>query len=64
MRATKQSMKLVRGMSIEQATDYLQAKEGQLRLRDTEQGYSKGISQFIDEKAYRPGLGNYLRERD
>jgi trans-feruloyl-CoA hydratase/vanillin synthase len=64
LRATKQAIKLVRGMTIEQASDYLMAKEGQLRLRDTEGGYSRGIKQFIDDKSFRPGLGAYDRTHD
>jgi trans-feruloyl-CoA hydratase/vanillin synthase len=62
LRAAKQSMKLVRGMTMEQAWDYLMAKSAQLRLRDQEDSYSKGIKQFIDEKSYRPGLGPYDRK--
>jgi trans-feruloyl-CoA hydratase/vanillin synthase len=62
LRAVKQSMKLVRGMSMDQASDYLMAKSAQLRYRDQEDGYSKGIKQFVDDKSYRPGLGPYSRK--
>jgi trans-feruloyl-CoA hydratase/vanillin synthase len=55
-------MKLVRGMSMDQASDYLMAKSAQLRYRDQEDGYSKGIKQFVDDKSYRPGLGPYSRK--
>ena len=29
---------------------------------DPEQGRAKGLGQFLDEKSFRPGLGNYRRE--
>jgi feruloyl-CoA hydratase/lyase len=61
LRATKQAVKAVRDMSVDQAHEYLMAKTGQLAYRDAEKGYATGIKQFIDDKAYRPGLGPYSR---
>lgn len=61
-RATKQAVKTVRGMSVDQAHEYLMAKTGQLAFRDKENGYAQGIKQFIDDKTFRPGLGAYNRE--
>ncbi|MNV75032.1 Hydroxycinnamoyl-CoA hydratase-lyase [compost metagenome] len=29
---------------------------------DPERGRQKGMSQFLDEKSYRPGLGGYRRD--
>jgi trans-feruloyl-CoA hydratase/vanillin synthase len=60
-RATKQAMKAVRDMTIDQAHEYLMAKTGQLAFRDKENGYATGIKQFIDDKTYRPGLQAYAR---
>jgi trans-feruloyl-CoA hydratase/vanillin synthase len=37
------------------------AKSNELRARDTENGYSQGIKQFIDDKTFKPGLGAYKR---
>ena len=37
------------------------AKSNELKARDKEDGYSKGIKQFIDDKTYKPGLGAYKR---
>jgi trans-feruloyl-CoA hydratase/vanillin synthase len=62
LRATKQAVKAVREMSMDQAHEYLMVKGDQLALRDREGGYKKGIQQFIDQKAYRPGLGPYQRD--
>jgi len=53
-RATKQAVKAVRDMSVDQAHEYLMAKTGQLAYRDKENGYTTGIKQFIDDKSYLP----------
>jgi feruloyl-CoA hydratase/lyase len=60
-RATKQAVKAVRDMTVDQAHEYLMAKTGQLAFRDKENGYATGIKQFIDDKTYRPGLQPYSR---
>ena len=62
LRATKQAVKTVRDMSMDQAHEYLMAKAGQLAFRDKENGYATGIKQFIDDKSYRPGLQPYARQ--
>ena len=62
LRATKQAVKTVRDMSMDQAHEYLMAKAGQLAYRDKENGYATGIKQFIDDKSYRPGLQPYARQ--
>ena len=48
-------------MASDQALDYLGAKYAELKFRDKENGYAKGIKQFIDEKTYRPGFDSYNR---
>lgn len=63
VRATKQAIKATREMTVEQAHEYLIAKNGQLSHRDSEGGYSQGIAQFIDGKKYRPGLEPYPRAK-
>ena len=50
-------------MDWEQAWDYLAAKNDQIRQWDPENAREKGISQFIDDKAYKPGLGPYQRKK-
>jgi trans-feruloyl-CoA hydratase/vanillin synthase len=61
VRATKNAVKNVRSVPHEQAADYLQAKSQELRFVDREGGREKGMSQFLDDKSYRPGLGPYAR---
>jgi trans-feruloyl-CoA hydratase/vanillin synthase len=62
VRATKQAIKAVRNIPEAQAVDYLAAKSIELRALDKEKGRDKGMSQFLDEKSYRPGHGPYRRE--
>ena len=61
LRGTKQALKNVRHMSMDQAADYLSAKFLEVRSSDAEQGYVKGIQQFVDDKTYRPGFTPYNR---
>ena len=61
LKATKIAVKNVRVVPHEQAADYLQAKSQEMRFQDKEGGRSQGLSQFLDEKSYRPGYGPYAR---
>ncbi|RGE18951.1 p-hydroxycinnamoyl CoA hydratase/lyase [Leucobacter sp. wl10] len=61
VRATKEALRHSATMNYEQATDYLAAKSAQLSARDPEQGRKKGLSQFLDTKEFKPGLGAYRR---
>jgi len=57
VQSTKEAIRMVRTMSVDQAYDYLQAKSEQLRWRDRDSNMrDQGIKDFIDEKKYRPGL--------
>lgn len=62
VRFTKEGVRAVRGMSEAQAADYLAAKSDALRFRDQEKGREEAMKQFLDEKKFRPGLGNYVRD--
>jgi trans-feruloyl-CoA hydratase/vanillin synthase len=62
LRAAKEVYKTARTMDYWQAEEYMAAKATALRATDTENGREKGIRQFLDEKRYRPGLGEYIRE--
>ena len=64
IRTTKQAVKLVPTMGDEAALDYLNAKSLELRFVDREGGREQGLKQFLDDKAYRPGLGGYHRPSD
>jgi trans-feruloyl-CoA hydratase/vanillin synthase len=59
LRYTKDAVRSVRGMSAEQARDYLGAKQDSLHRHDKEIADKVGMKQFLDEKTYRPGLGPY-----
>jgi trans-feruloyl-CoA hydratase/vanillin synthase len=61
LRACKTAYHHVREMSWDTAADYLAAKSDQTKFRDPEEGDKKGMSQFLDEKSFRPGLGAYKR---
>ena len=54
---TKQAIRAVRDMNMEQAYEYLGAKSMALRAADPEQTRARGMREFLDEKKYRPGLG-------
>lgn len=64
LRTIKESLRLIRGMSVDQAADYLLAKEREMRFMDPESGRSKAMKQFLDDKTYRPGMGEYSRDGD
>ncbi len=59
LRFTKEAIRSVRGMTAEQARDYLAAKQGSLARNDKEVSDKVGMKQFLDEKTYRPGLEPY-----
>ncbi len=61
LRATKEVIKGVRDMSVDQAYDYIAAKQEQARFRDAEGTRARGMSEFLDTKTYRPGLGPVKR---
>ncbi len=58
---TKEALRSVRGLSKEQALDYLDAKHDALKLNDPEKGREKALKQFLDEKTFKPGLGEFKR---
>jgi len=60
-KSVKEVMHHIRGMDVEQATDYLRAKEMEMRFMDREGGRAQGMKQFLDDKTYRPGLETYKR---
>ena len=63
LRHAKLAYRHARGMDWEAAEDYLAAKSAESTATDPERGRSKGLSQFLDDKSYRPGLGAYRREQ-
>jgi trans-feruloyl-CoA hydratase/vanillin synthase len=63
LRAAKHAYRRVRYMSWDDAEDYLMSKMDQVRFVDDEHGRDKGLTQFLDEKSYKPGLSAYKRDR-
>jgi trans-feruloyl-CoA hydratase/vanillin synthase len=56
LKATKDAIKTVRTMPVDQAYEYLEAKSEQMRFRDKENTRSRGMEEFLDKKTYRPGF--------
>ena len=61
LKAAKEVYKYCRNMDYNQAEDYMAAKGTALRLTDPEKGRETGMKQFLDDKTYRPGFGEYNR---
>ncbi len=67
LRATKHAIRATQDMSWRAASDYLNAKMAEIKIRDAARGhdaYAEGIRQFIDEKAYRPVFSPYVGAAD
>jgi trans-feruloyl-CoA hydratase/vanillin synthase len=60
---TKEGIRAVRFMNEPQAADYLNAKSDALKHNDKENSRQQGMKQFLDDKTYRPGLGNFKRQK-
>jgi feruloyl-CoA hydratase/lyase len=63
LRQAKVAFKYVDEMSWDESAEYLMAKIDQLQIVDPEKGRAKGMTQFLDQKTYRPGLGEYKRDK-
>jgi trans-feruloyl-CoA hydratase/vanillin synthase len=48
-------------MTQEQAIDYLNAKSDALQFIDPEKGRAKAMKMFLDDKSFKPGLGDFKR---
>jgi feruloyl-CoA hydratase/lyase len=57
VRFTKDAIRAVRRMGVEEAQDYLAMKGIACKATDAIPGRDEGMRQFLDEKTYRPGLG-------
>jgi feruloyl-CoA hydratase/lyase len=62
LRTAKHAYRRILEMNWDNAEDYLFAKIDQSRFLDPEKGRDRGMSQFLDEKSYRPGLQTYRRD--
>lgn len=62
LKATKDAVRRVAEMTYDNAEDYLIGAQEASNSYDNE-GRKEGIRQFIDDKAYKPGLATYTRSK-
>ena len=63
LKATKDAVRHVREMTYGNAEDYLIRAQEALNWHDGSEGRLEGIKQFLDEKSYKPGLGEYDKSK-
>jgi feruloyl-CoA hydratase/lyase len=63
LKATKDAVRRVREMTYDNAEDYLIRAQEALNWHDKTDGRHQGMRQFLDEKSYKPGLGEYDKSR-
>jgi trans-feruloyl-CoA hydratase/vanillin synthase len=61
VRYSKEAVRSVRGMTMEQAVDYLNSKSDALKHIDPEKSREKAMKMFLDDKSFKPGLGDFKR---
>ncbi|MDO8597068.1 MAG: p-hydroxycinnamoyl CoA hydratase/lyase, partial [Sulfuricaulis sp.] len=59
--AIKLTYRRVKEMNWDVAEEYLYAKAGDTYASDPERGKEKGMTQFLDDKSFKPGIENYKR---
>ena len=64
LRQARMAYKFSREMDWELAAEYLTAKGDQTTFVDPEKGRDEGLTQFLDEKTFKPGHGHYSRPSD
>lgn len=62
LEAAKTGFKRARSMEWETSEEYLYAKLDQSIANDPEHGREQGMTQFLDDKTFKPGLGAYKRD--
>ncbi len=62
LEAAKTGFKRARSMEWEVSEEYLYAKLDQSIANDPDHGRASGMSQFLDEKSFKPGLGAYKHD--
>ena len=63
LKATKDAVRRVREMTYGNAEDYLIRAQEALNWHDQTKGRLEGMKQFLDDKTYKPGLGEYDKSR-
>ncbi|MFO1466273.1 MAG: p-hydroxycinnamoyl CoA hydratase/lyase [Steroidobacteraceae bacterium] len=59
LKATKDAVRRAREMTYDNAEDYLIRAQEALNWHDKSDGRHVGMKQFLDDKSYKPGLGEY-----
>ena len=59
LKAAKDAVRRVREMTYDNAEDYLIRSQEALNWHDKSDGRHRGMNQFLDDKSYKPGLGEY-----
>jgi feruloyl-CoA hydratase/lyase len=63
LKATKDAVRRVREMTYDNAEDYLIRAQEALNWHDRSDGRHRGMKQFLDDKTFRPGLGEYDKSK-
>jgi trans-feruloyl-CoA hydratase/vanillin synthase len=63
LKASKDAVKRVMEMTYDNAEDYLIRAQEALNFHDKSNGRHEGMKQFLDDKSFRPGLGEYDKSR-
>jgi len=63
LKAAKDAMRRVREMTYDNAQDYLIRAQEALNFHDKSDGRHRGMSQFLDDKSYKPGLTQYDKSK-
>jgi len=63
LKATKDAIRRVREMTYDNAEDYLLRAAEALGFHDKSNGRKEGMKQFLDDKTYKPGLGEYNKSK-
>lgn len=61
VRGTKETIRHLRTMGWTEGENYINAKFAEALYNDPEHGRTNGLTQFLDEKSFRPGLEGYRR---
>src|SRR5580658_3673563 len=64
LKATKDAVRRVREMTYQNAEDYLIRAQEALNWHDKSDGRHIGMKQFLDDKTYKPGLGEYDKSKE
>ena len=63
LKATKDAVRRVREMTYDNAQDYLIRAQEALNWNDKSDGRHAGMKQFLDDKSFKPGLGEYDKSK-